>query len=319
MNPRIPQIIAELAQFESKLRQSQSAEDIAKQLGNIKLYAAQLYLETDMEIIAQNREPLNLDPQPIEEVSPGETSFFKPSYEDDIDTQEVGVTALETAANMETAPIEDARGISNQEKEALIPKVETLIEKEVLIEDSKKELEVTETAEHAELEEQVPLIHNDDLKGEIKNETVEGEDAESREEDLQISQNILEKSVPVEPPISPDKGPDPEIDLFSQIHLKTVEKTDNLEDDSTVKQPTLHLEQRATEILAMFSFSRRFEFGNFLFGGDMKLFAVFITEMLAASNADEREDVFDTWYTQRQWSRRDESANDLKRNLRKMI
>jgi hypothetical protein len=51
----------------------------------------------------------------------------------------------------------------------------------------------------------------------------------------------------------------------------------------------------------------------------MKLFAVFITEMLAVESTNEREDVFDTWYTQRQWSRRDESANDLKRNLKKML
>ena len=97
------------------------------------------------------------------------------------------------------------------------------------------------------------------------------------------------------------------------------EVIENEEDEHGVSVEKPHLEQRANEILSMFSFSRRFEFGNFLFGGDMKLFTVFITEMLAAGNSEEREDVFDTWYNQRQWSRRDESANDLKRNLRKMM
>jgi hypothetical protein len=69
----------------------------------------------------------------------------------------------------------------------------------------------------------------------------------------------------------------------------------------------------------MFSFSRRFEFGNFLFGGDMQLFSVFICEMLTAHPGEARDQVYQKWYDNRNWSRKEESADDLKRNLRKMI
>ncbi len=311
MNPRIPQIIADLAQFESKLRQAQSAEDIAKQLGNIKLYAAQLYLETDMEIIAQSGEPFASDPQPIEEVSNSASSFFRPSFEDDIDTQDPPTPKVNSISSAEKVPAEEQLVKANEETESVISHMEEPIERELPEVEIK---EITESPEIVEVSqsEEVTLPTADAV------EDYE-EEADLSQEELQISQNELEESVPDEAtsPIVTDS--EPRIDLFSQIHLKTVENTDNVEDNSQEKKPAPHLEQRATEILAMFSFSRRFEFGNFLFGGDMKLFAVFITEMLAASDADQREDVFDTWYTQRQWSRRDESANDLKRNLRKMI
>ena len=68
MNPRIPQIIADLTQLESKLRHSKTAEETAKQLATIKAYAAELYLETDMEIIAHNSAAIST-PQPINEIS----------------------------------------------------------------------------------------------------------------------------------------------------------------------------------------------------------------------------------------------------------
>ena len=333
MNPRIPQIIADLAQFESSLRQAQSADDINKQLANIKLYAAQLYLETDMEIIAQHREPQIENPEPISEVQEQDNSFFQPSYEDDVETSETATLSNPTFV-METATIET---------ESLItPPVSFSGEADSQIHESERPVQVNY---EINVPSEEPIEFNNALQNEPTMDVVpepmildtppmptanpfsiqepESDSAsistELSSEDLNFSQNINTEIEPPQatPPVVSPVTPIP--DLFSQGDSTPLEPTEIQLDKPSSSSSLVNLEQRATEILSMFSFSRRFEFGNFLFGGDMKLFAVFITEMLAVESTNEREDVFDTWYTQRQWSRRDESANDLKRNLKKML
>lgn len=291
MNPRIPQIIADLTRLESKLRESQTAQQIANVLATIKSQSAELYLETDMEIIDQNNSTAESNPEPIEEVATAPIDLFKPSYEDDLVTPQEEV--LEEISQNEAAPITENES-SN-------------------INDTQEEWFEQDETEHLDLD-------NEEEEEEEEEEMVEvpTSDEELVEED-NLEDEVLEKSQEIsyaedsDPPN--DQNENATRDLFSSE--PQVVQNDANEGDNKGGQP--HLEQKANEILSMFSFSRRFEFGNFLFGGDMKLFAVFISEMLAASNSDERDDVFDTWYNQRQWSRRDESANDLKRNLRKMM
>jgi len=289
MNPRIPQIIADLTRLESKLRESQTAQQIANVLATIKSQSAELYLETDMEIIDQNNSIAESNPEPIEEVATAPIDLFKPSYEDDLVTPQEEV--LEEISQNEAAPITENE--SNN------------------INDTQEELFEQDETEH-------PDLDNEEEEEEEEMEEVPTLDEELVEED-NCEDEVLEKSQEIsysedsDPPN--DQNENATRDLFSSE--PQVVQNDANEGDNKGGQP--HLEQKANEILSMFSFSRRFEFGNFLFGGDMKLFAVFISEMLAASNSDERDDVFDTWYNQRQWSRRDESANDLKRNLRKMM
>ena len=287
MNPRIPQIIADLTRLESKLRESQTAQQIANVLATIKSQSAELYLETDMEIIDQNNSTAESNPEPIEEVATAPIDLFKPSYEDDLVTPQEEV--LEEISQNEAAPITENES-SN-------------------INDTQEEWFAQDETEHLDLD-------NEEEEEEMVE--VPTSDEELVEED-NFEDEVLEKSQEIsyaedsDPPN--DQNENATRDLFSSE--PQVVQNDANEGDNKGGQP--HLEQKANEILSMFSFSRRFEFGNFLFGGDMKLFAVFISEMLAASNSDERDDVFDTWYNQRQWSRRDESANDLKRNLRKMM
>ena len=287
MNPRIPQIIADLTRLESKLRESQTAQQIANVLATIKSQSAELYLETDMEIIDQNNSTAESNPEPIEEVATAPIDLFKPSYEDDLVTPQEEV--LEEISQNEVAPITENESIN--------------------INDNQEELFEQDETEHLDL---------DNEEEEEEMEEVPTSDEELVEED-NFEDEVLEKSQEIsyaeDSDSHNDQNENATRDLFSSE--PQVVQNDANEGDNKGGQP--HLEQKANEILSMFSFSRRFEFGNFLFGGDMKLFAVFISEMLAASNSDERDDVFDTWYNQRQWSRRDESANDLKRNLRKMM
>ncbi len=288
MNPRIPQIIADLTRLESKLRESQTAQQIANVLATIKSQSAELYLETDMEIIDQNNSTAESNPEPIEEVATAPIDLFKPSYEDDLVTPQEEV--LEEISQNEAAPItENESSNINDTQEEWFEKDET--EHLDLDNEEEEEEEMVEVPTSDE-----ELVEEDNFEDEVLEKSQEISSAEDSDPPNDQNENATR-------------------DLFSSE--PQVVQNDANEGDNKGGQP--HLEQKANEILSMFSFSRRFEFGNFLFGGDMKLFAVFISEMLAASNSDERDDVFDTWYNQRQWSRRDESANDLKRNLRKMM
>jgi hypothetical protein len=282
MNPRIPQIIADLVRFESELSATTEPLEIEQLLSNVKLYAAELYLETDLEIIARSKQN-ELVPKlemPVEASDSNENKIpivealdnsservFKPVFEDEIDTQSNINPIVELVPNQ----VDEEATTSNINIQPVHTETIPINDPQERVENVPKDLQFLTDSEQ-DLDDE-----NDDFP-------------------------------------TKDKSQIP--DLFSQ---EIPEVSDNKDDGDEKAYANAHLEQRATEILGMFSFSRRFEFGNFLFAGDMKLFAVFITEMLAATDADHREEVFDTWYQERQWSRRDESANDLKRNLKKML
>lgn len=72
-------------------------------------------------------------------------------------------------------------------------------------------------------------------------------------------------------------------------------------------------------VIAEMPLSRRFEFANILFGGDMQKMGMFIQQFIDAPNASGRLDVYDQWYEERQWRRRDESASDMLRMLKRMF
>lgn len=74
----------------------------------------------------------------------------------------------------------------------------------------------------------------------------------------------------------------------------------------------------ADAILMSLSMSRRFEFANFLFGGDMARFRLFIEEFVRAGASGSSE-VFDRWYAECEWRRKDESASDLYRSLKRLV
>ena len=79
------------------------------------------------------------------------------------------------------------------------------------------------------------------------------------------------------------------------------------------------LAERANKIIGQFSLTRRYEFMNFLFGGDMNKFVVFVSEMLNAAAGEARETVYEKWYDENQWSRKYETAADLKKNIGKLL
>lgn len=72
-------------------------------------------------------------------------------------------------------------------------------------------------------------------------------------------------------------------------------------------------------IVGQFPLSRRFEFSNILFGGDMDNMGLFVQEIIDAPSAAARGDVYDRWYEQKQWRRRDESASDMWRMIKRIF
>ena len=255
MNPRIHEIIGTLQLLNEELQHNQGSAEV---LGKIKLFSAQLYLESDMELISVQRE--------ISQVMNQNTNSEEPL--------EVQKEVVEASEEIEL-PIDDDHS-----------EVEVEVEVEATEENVSEDLQNSqpslfgfepETTEEIEIEEEEVTVNEDSL--------VSGIELIIKKPEVEVVENQMneESVVPPSKEITPD----------------------------VIKQ--------ANEVLSMFSLSRRFEFANFLFGGDMQKFTTFICEMILAPSGDEREDVYDLWYQRFDWKRRDESANDLKRNLRKMM
>lgn len=254
MNPRIHEIIGTLQLLNEELQHNQGSGEV---LGKIKLFSAQLYLETDMELIAVGREAV-------------QEAYVEPSV------------ILEAPAEPEVnVPVEVPVEVEAPVKEVVSEPVEEPVEEKVQedLHNSQPSLFGFEPEMEDELvieEEEIPVFEEQKSSGiEL---VIKKQDSESIE-----NQSDVDSIAPASKEITPD----------------------------AIK--------KANEVLSMFSLSRRFEFANFLFGGDMQKFTTFICEMILAQPGDEREDVFDSWYQRFDWKRRDESASDLKRNLRKMM
>ena len=86
--------------------------------------------------------------------------------------------------------------------------------------------------------------------------------------------------------------------------------------DSSDKVSSLHT---VAGIIGQLPLSRRFEFSNILFGGDMDNMGLFVQEIIDAPTAAARGDVYDRWYEQKQWRRRDESASDMWRMIKRIF
>ncbi len=65
--------------------------------------------------------------------------------------------------------------------------------------------------------------------------------------------------------------------------------------------------------------SRRFEFANLLFGGDIQRMGTFIHELLQAPTGSGRMDVYERWYDENNWRRRDEAASDMLRLIKRIF
>ncbi len=143
-------------------------------------------------------------------------------------------------------------------------------------------------------------------------------------EDLQKSQFVPDESKELE---------QPQQRLFE---IEEEEEQEEIEEDETAeiaedepdeddyvsgirKDFSSDVKQRANDVMGMFSLSRRYEFVNFLFGGELEKFSQFLCEMITAQSTEDRDTVYHRWHSEYDWRRKDEAASDLLRNIRKML
>jgi hypothetical protein len=278
-------------------------------LGKIKLFSAQLYLESDMELIAVGREANtieNIEPEFPDHVlgTIDPVSSTIDHVPDNIDPVPSTIDPVPGTIDPVPSTIDHVPGTIDHVPSTIDPVPGTIDHVPGTIDHVPGIIDpVPSTIDH------VPGTIVEDLQK--SQPSLFGFEPEMEDELV-----IEEEEIPVfEAPKSSG------IELI--IKKQEVENIDNQENATSSapssKEITPDAIKQANEVLSMFSLSRRFEFANFLFGGDMQKFTTFICEMILAQPGDEREDVFESWYERFDWKRRDESASDLKRNLRKMM
>ena len=277
MNSRITEILENLAILSQALHSDQKNVNTIDILGEIKLLSAQLYLESDMEIITSNK--------------PEEVPVFEEETNENDSTEElfdeVPVFTLvknDPEPEIEEIEIEENPSIENnieedlQVSQEIDPEITPEIVTQVHFTQTTIKIENNPTL-FDELEPELTLKEAEDIANEVIAEEV-------------IAVSIVESKVENEIIMPPTV----------QENMKKAEAAAN-----------------ANSIIGQFSLTRRYEFMNFLFAGDMNKFIVFVSEMLSAPAGELRESVYEKWYDENQWSRKYETAADLKKNLSKLL
>ncbi len=280
MNPRIKEILDDLAILSQALHSEQENVESLSILGKIKLLSAQLYLESDMELITSN----HVEDEKVVESTADESIDDLPIFSFDID---------------EPNPVK---------VEPEIPVEQIQIPEEVVIEEISTPADLQhQTFQEPELE---PLIEAIAPKIDIL-----------EEKDLQFSQILDAPNVHITQTIIDIDLP-PAVEEFVEEPI-TMEEAQEIANEviqeEIISMPVADNLAMANNIISKFSLTRRYEFMNFLFSGDMNKFAVFISEILNAPNENAKEDIFSKWHDENQWSRKYETASDLKRNLNKIL
>lgn len=286
MNPKIADILENLAILAQALQTKKENVDTIDILGKIKLLSAQLYLESDMEIITSATDEEMLIDDTTDELNES-TNFVETALETNSDTPE---------EEIESAPVEIEFEISGFQ-----PVSDDTNESVFVVEANKEETFA-------------PIMEFD----------FEDNNLHNSQEELEEVTPISKETEPIPPPLYEEKtekivAENPS--LFDEETTETIPSIDQIYVKTIAPEPeeTKQNTSDATTLIGQLSLTRRYEFVNFLFAGDMNRFVVFVDQIIKAPNADAREDVFERWYEENQWRRKDESAGDLKRTLRKLI
>lgn len=291
MNPRIKEILDDLAILSQALHSEQENVESFDILGKIKLLAAQLYLESDMELITSN----HIDEEKVVDLPTEDSGDDLPIFSFDIDEQEnIDVPAEETVVETPILEQKEENVLHFSQEIPTVNVVETAFEVPEKVDYSDAQIHITRTTIEINPTPTVEVFEEPEI---------------SLEKAEHIANEVIEEAVEIEiPPVQEVKQPEIVVPI-PEIHLPKAENQ-NVPSDNLAT---------ANAIISKFSLTRRYEFMNFLFGGDMNRFAVFISEILNAPSADAREDVFEKWHEANQWSRKYETATDLKRSLNKIL
>ena len=267
------EVLNSIASIQHELVNDQTQMMDSALLGKIKLLAAQLYMEVDIELLSREFPELEfpeLDATGVEAVesAPKVEAVFEPVVESTV-VEEVPVVVVPPV--VEVAVVEE---VVPAVVEEVVPAV----------------VEAPVVVEAAPVVEEVPVVV--EAPAIVETPTV-------------VEVPVVEVPVVVEVPPVVEAPPVIEMPTPAEPKLEAaIENTASFTVNGVIGQMPL---------------SRRFEFSNILFGGDMEKMGLFIQQMIDAPNASARLDVYDHWYEEKQWRRRDESASDMLRMLKRIF
>jgi hypothetical protein len=275
------EVLNSIASIQHELVNDQTQMMDSALLGKIKLLAAQLYMEVDIELLSREFPELEFP-----------------------ELDATGVEAVESVVEVEFSSTEIA-------STDIAPKVETVFEPvvESPVVEEVPVVVVTPVVEVPVVEEVVPVVVEVPLVVEaapvVEAVPVVVEAPAIVETPTVVEVPVVVVPVVVEVPSVVEAPPVIEMPTPAEPRLEaTVENTASFTVNGVIGQMPL---------------SRRFEFSNILFGGDMEKMGLFIQQMIDAPNASARLDVYDHWYEEKQWRRRDESASDMLRMLKRIF
>ncbi len=271
------EVLNNLASIHHEVRNDQTQLLDIEKLGKLKLLAAQLYMEVDIELLSMEFPELQVADSEIALEMDSEIVLEIDSEMDSESSSGTLIDAIfEPASDLVIDMFAPEVEIANNELPFAEIAAEVIEEVQVVVPDPIP----------APVIEPVVIATPDPIVEAVLEPIVEAV------QEIVVLEVIEEVQVAV---------PDP-------IPVPVIEPVD--------KGSSIHT---VAGIIGQFPLSRRFEFSNILFGGDMDNMGLFVQEIIDAPTAAARGDVYDRWYEQKQWRRRDESASDMWRMIKRIF
>lgn len=142
----------------------------------------------------------------------------------------------------------------------------------------------------------------------------------SVETPLVESESVIEIPAVIEvPAVVPEVVPEPVVSVEPAVFEVPVPAVEPVSVEAPTVDASVSPKVTVELVIGEMPLSRRFEFSNILFGGNMEKMGMFIQQIIDAPNAAGRLDVYDRWYEECQWRRRDESASDMLRMIKRIF
>jgi len=286
------EVLNNLASIHHELRNDQTQLMDIDKLGRLKLLAAQLYMEVDIELLSMEFPDLQ---EPVAGLKEDE------SFEAELDSvSDVVIDLFVPEAentNMELPFAEVANEIEVTEEVLASPEA-------VIME--------FEAVEEIGIVEEVTAVEEVKAVEEIK--AVEGVTAVEEVESV-TAVEVIEIVEQVES----IKAVESVVEVVAVQEVPVIKETAVTNNDSASHSDKANATHTVAGIIGQFPLSRRFEFSNILFGGDMDNMGLFVQEIIDAPDAAARGDVYERWFEQKQWRRRDESASDMWRMIKRIF
>jgi hypothetical protein len=131
---------------------------------------------------------------------------------------------------------------------------------------------------------------------------------------------VIPEVIPeVVPAVVPEVVPEPVVSVEPAVFEVPVPAVEPVSVEAPTVDASVSPKVTVESVIGQMPLSRRFEFSNILFGGNMEKMGMFIQQIIDAPNAAGRLDVYDRWYEECQWRRRDESASDMLRMIKRIF